>query len=128
MNRILTAVLLSAMAAALSVGAFAASKSTTVEIFNPTQINGTTLKPGRYKVEYKTPDSATAGQSVEVTFKLDGKQVATVTGQVKQLSKAPQSTEVTTENVGGAPAISEIDFGGSTAGIVFSSESMQAGQ
>ena len=126
MNRILTAVSLFALATSLSLGALAASKSTTVKITNPTQVSGTTLKPGTYKVEYKTP--ATAGQSVDVTFKLDGKHVATVTGQVKQLSKAPQSTEVTTENAGSVTTISEIDFGGSTAGIIFSPESTPSGQ
>jgi hypothetical protein len=128
MNRILTPVSLFVLAAGLSAGAFAASKSMDINISNPTQINGTTLKPGKYTVQYKNKGQAAAGQTADVEFKLDGKQVATVTGQVKQLSQVSKRSELTINNEGGVPTIAEIDFAGSTTGITFSSEMAPAGQ
>lgn len=128
MNRIASILFLAFSTAVFSVGAFAASKSTTLSVTHPTQVNGTTLKPGEYKVELKNAGQAAAGQKAEVTFKLAGQQATTVTGQVKQLSQAPLNTEFTVDDKGGVPTISEIDFGGSTVGIAFSSPTEQAGQ
>jgi len=122
MKPILKPIFLAILAAVFCVGAFAASKSMSVDILSPAQVNGTMLQPGHYKVELKE-----AGASTEVSFKLNGKQVATATGQVKQLPSASQTTKVITDNAGGKPTIAEIDFGGTTTGVTFGAASSPQG-
>jgi hypothetical protein len=110
----LATVLLFAMMA-LSLSAYARGKSTSVTILQPTQVAGTTLKPGNYDIKV-SPNGSTAA----VVFSHNGKEVATVTGQVVQLQKKSVYTSVTTDNSGGTPKIAQIDFEGSTSSVSFS--------
>ncbi|MGC2109421.1 MAG: hypothetical protein WA655_07880 [Candidatus Korobacteraceae bacterium] len=100
----------------LSLTAFAKTKSADVDIYQTSQVAGTTLQPGSYGVAV-SPNGSTAS----VSFSRNGKQVATVTGQVVQLQKKAANTSVTMDNSGSTPTISQIDFEGSTTSVSFSS-------
>ncbi len=99
----------------LSIGAFAKSKSTDVQLSQPTQVGETTLQPGTYHV---TVTPAASGNSV--SFSQNGKQVASVTGQAVQLAKKPANTSVTLDNSGKVARIAEIDFEGQQTAVGFS--------
>lgn len=100
----------------LSITAFAKVKSTDVDIYQTSQIAGTTLQPGTYSVTVN-PNGSTAA----VVFWRNGKQIAAVTGQMVQLQKKSANTSVTTDTSGNPPTISQIDFEGSTSSVSFSS-------
>jgi hypothetical protein len=100
----------------LSVGAFAKTKSTDIEIYRPTQLAGTTLAPGTYKVAVDT-----TGSTAQVTFSRNGKQVATATGQVVQLATKSQNNAVVTNTSSSVPTIDEIDLEGLQTGVSFAS-------
>ncbi len=100
----------------LSSGAFAKSKSTEVQIYQTSQVAGATLQPGSYHVTVNP-----TGSTAVVTFKQDGKSVATATGQVVQLTKPSHDTSVTSNTSGSVPTIDEIDFEGSLTAVSFSS-------
>ena len=123
MKRLLLSAALFLLAIGLPFSAFAGEKSTRFTIDKPTQVGGVTLKSGDYKVEYKTN-----GSNADVTFVREGKQVANVTGQVKQLPAKVDSTQVTTDTRSSVPVIAEIDFGGTTTGITFASPNGNAGE
>ena len=108
-----TAVLLTLL---LSVTAFAKNKSADVDIYQVSQVAGTTLQPGTYSVTVK-PN----GSMANVVFAHNGKEVATVSGQLVQLQRKAANTSVTTNNSGSTPTISQIDFEGSTTSVSFSS-------
>src|ERR1700753_3011936 len=95
----------------LSVSAFAASKAQTVILFHDAQINGKTLPAGEYTVKCDT-----TGSTAQVKFLKSGKEVATASGQVKQLSNTPEYNQIVTQDGGSVPTISETDFGHSTQG------------
>jgi hypothetical protein len=99
----------------LSVGAFAKGKSVDVEIFQTSQVAGTTLQPGSYTVVMNT-----TGSTADVTFRQNGKQVATVTGQLVQLPKKSGNTSVTLDRSSSVPTIAAIDFEGSQTEVSFS--------
>jgi hypothetical protein len=122
MTRTLAGFTLVVLALSLSIGAFAASKSQTITLFHDTQLNGKTLPAGEYTVKCETTGSAT-----QVKFLRNGKEVATATGQVKQLSTAPEHNQlVTTDGNGGAASLSEIDFAHSNTGVTFESSAMSS--
>ena len=106
----------------LSISAFAGSKSETVTLFHDAQINGKTLPAGEYQVKCNN-----TGSNSQVTFMRNGKEVATASGQVKQLSNAPESNQIVTQDGNGASNISEIDFAHSKTGVSFESATMSAG-
>jgi hypothetical protein len=109
------------LALTLSIGAFAASKSQTVTLYHDTQLNGKTLPAGEYTVKCDT-----SGSTAQVKFLKNGKEVASATGQVKQLSAAPAFNQVVTQDGNGGQTLSEIDFAHSTAGVSFESASLSS--
>lgn len=104
-----------ALTLALSLGAFAASKSQSVTLYHDAQLNGKTLPAGDYTVKCDTN-----GSTAQVRFIRNGKEVASASGQVKQLTSAPESNQVVTLDGNGGPAtITEIDFSNSKSGVSF---------
>jgi hypothetical protein len=122
MTRTLARFTLFVFALTLSISAFAASKSETITLFHDAQINGKTLRAGEYTVKCNN-----TGSTSQVSFLRNGKEVATATGQVKQLSNAPASNQIVTQDGNGSASISEIDFANSKTGVTFESATMSAG-
>ena len=115
MTRTLARLTLLVLALTLSISAFAGSKSQDITLYKDAQINGTTLPAGEYTVKCDT-----TGSTAQVKFLRNGKEVATATGQVKQLANAPDHTQVVTMDGNGGPAtISEIDFSNNKSGVSF---------
>ncbi len=100
----------------LAVSVFAKDKSADIKIYQTSQVAGTTLQPGDYKVTLNT-----TGSTANVIFAQNGKQVATASGQAVQLSKKSNNTAVTVDNSGSVPTISEIDLAGSQTAVSFTS-------
>ncbi|MGB8888007.1 MAG: hypothetical protein WCC87_14850 [Candidatus Korobacteraceae bacterium] len=124
MTRILARVALFVFALSLSISAFAASKSETITLYHDAQLNGKTIPAGEYTVKCDT-----TGSTAQVKFLKNGKEMASATGQVKQLSSAPDHNQVVTQDGNGSATISEIDFGHSSTGVTFESAGMAtAGQ
>ena len=101
-----------------SAGAFAENHSKTLTLEQQTQVNGTTLRPGDYKVEWDGN-----GPSTQLKFFNGKKQVATAPAQVKELSKKTNDTAVILGNRGNVPTLDEIDFGGTNQAFVLSNQS-----
>ena len=118
MTRILARVTLLIFALSMSIGAFAGSKSQTITLFHDASLNGKTLPAGEYTVKCDT-----TGSTAQVKFLKNGKEVASATGQVKQLGNAPQFNQVVTEDGNGRATISEIDFSNTRTGVTFDSGS-----
>lgn len=114
MKRSLVSIALLFLAMSLSVSAFAKGKSTDVQIYQPSQIAGATLQPGSYKMTLSF-----TGSTANVVFSQNGKQVATVTGQVVQLTKKADNTAITLDNSSGSSVISQIDLEGSQSAVSF---------
>ncbi len=114
MTRKLASAVLFLVALTMSISAFAGSKSESVLLFHPTQVNGKTLPAGEYTVKCET-----TGSNAQVKFLKNGKEVATANGQVKQLTSQPDHTQVITQDAGSASTISEIDFAHSGTGVSF---------
>ena len=121
MTRTLARFTLLVFALTMSIGAFAASKSETVKLYEPTQVNGTTLPAGEYTVKYSP-----TGSTAQVKFLRNGKEVATANGQVKQLTNPPESNQVITNDGNGSSTISEIDFANTKTGVTFDSSAMSS--
>jgi hypothetical protein len=113
MTRLLARVSLFVLALTLSIGAFAASKSETVTIYHNVQLNGKTIPAGEYTVKCDT-----TGSTAQVKFMMNGKEVATASGQVKTLTNRPEYNQVITQDGNGGAWISEIDFSRGT-GVTF---------
>jgi len=125
MTRILArpTMFLLALTLTLSLGAFAASKSQSITLYHDAQLNGKTLPAGDYTVKCDT-----TGTTSQVRFIRNGKEVASATGQVKQLTNAPESNQVVTMDGNGGPAtISEIDFSNNKSGITFETSTAMSG-
>jgi len=105
----------------LSIGAFAASRSADIRLYQDAQLNGTTLPAGYYMVNYDT-----TGSNAQVKFLKNGKEVASATGQVKQLTASPEYNQVVTRESNGGQAISEIDFNQGKIGVTFESSAMSS--
>lgn len=102
------------LALALSICSFAKDKTTTLNIYQPTQVGSATLPPGTYNVKANL-----TGSTSEVLFLKNGKQVASASGQVMQLSKKAVNTSITVDNSGKVPRISEIQFEGQQSAVGF---------
>jgi hypothetical protein len=102
----------------MSLAAFAASKSETVKLYSNTQLNGKTLPAGDYTVKYDA-----TGSTAQVKFLKNGKEVASATGQVKQLKNPPDFNQVVTDTSNGSSTISEIDFAHAKTGVTFNGTS-----
>jgi hypothetical protein len=86
-----------------------------VEIFDVVQIGTTELKPGNYKVEWQG-----TGPVVEVSFRQNGKTVATVAGRLKTNDDQVTQDAIETEATGaGTATLKEIDFGHQKEALVF---------
>ena len=86
-----------------------------VEIFDVVQIGTTELKPGNYKVEWQG-----TGPVVEVSFRRNGKTVATVPGTLKTNDDQVTQDAIETEATGsGTSTLKEIDFGHLKEALVF---------
>jgi hypothetical protein len=112
------------LALLVASSAFAATKGS-LQINHPVSINGTSLKPGEYKVEWDG-----AGPEVQVSI-LQGKNVvAKVPAKVVNLDAASQnSAAVTKTNDDGSSSLSGVRFQGKKFALELgdSSDSMQAG-
>ena len=86
-------------------------------------INGTTLPAGDYTVKYDVE-----GSNAQVKFMKGSKEVASANGQLKTLTKRPDSSQVVLDNSGNTRTISEIDFGGKDTAISFASGGTTAGK
>jgi len=119
MTRTLAGITLVVLALGLSISAFAGAKSQTITLFHDAQLNGKTLPAGEYDVKCDT-----TGSNAQVKFLRNGKEVASATGQVKQLSNAPEHNQLVTTDGNGGATISEIDFAHSNTGVTFESSAM----
>ncbi len=122
MTRTLARFTLLVLALTLSISAFAGSKSETITLYHDAQLNGKTLRAGEYTIKCNN-----TGATSQVTFLRNGREVATATGQMKQLSNAPESNQIVTQDGNGSASISEIDFAHSNNAVTFESASMSAG-
>lgn len=126
MKRISLTTFLFCLALLLPAGAFAKDRSTEVHIYQATQVGNVTLQPGTYQVKVM-PN----GNSNDVSFSHNGKQVAKVTGCPNvQLAKKANNTSVTLDDSGSVPRISEIDFEGqqTAVGLKAATVSASAGE
>ena len=114
MTRTMARLTVFVFALVMSISAFAGSKSQTITLFHDASINGKTLPAGEYTVKCDT-----AGSTAQVKFLRNGKEVATATGNVKQLEKAPEYNQVVTQSGNGGATISEIDFSNTRTGVTF---------
>ena len=111
-----TAVLSLACLLGFGGSAYAArDNARSVEIFDAVQIGTTELTLGSYKVEWQG-----TGPVVEVSFRRNGKTVATVPGTVKTNQHQVTQDAIETEATGtGTSTLKEIDFGHLKEALVF---------
>jgi hypothetical protein len=99
--------LLMGVAVLLATSAFAASKAN-LELTSPVVLNGTTLKPGDYKVEWDG-----AGPNVELSIVQGKKVVAKTTAHMVDLqTPAENDAAVTKTNDSGPNSLTGIRFQG----------------
>jgi len=122
MTRMLIRVAMIVFALAMSISAFAGSKSESLTLLHNAQLNGTTIPAGDYTVRYDAN-----GSTCLVKLIKDGKTVATANGELKQLAARPAHDQVVLQDdTGGLPAINEIDFHDTTTAISFGSNATTA--
>jgi hypothetical protein len=106
---------LSTLALLFPVGALARNNAHSVQIVDVVQIGTTQLKPGDYKVEWQG-----TGPAVQVSFRQNGKTVATVPATLKanddQVTQDAIMTEATSAD---RSELKEIDFGRQKEALVF---------
>ena len=124
MTRILARLTVLALAIGISMSAFAGStKTDTITLYHDAQLNGTTIPAGEYTVKCET-----SGSSAQVKFIKGRKEVASASGQTKDLgSKAPNG-QVVLQDGGGVPSITEVDLAGSKTGVTFDTSMANAGK
>jgi hypothetical protein len=111
------------LALLLAASAFASDKGK-LQIYNPVTVNGTTLKPGDYKLEW----TGTAG-NVELSI-LQGKNVvAKVPAHVVDLNSPSANDAAVVNNDNGTKTLTGVRFEGKKFALELgdSSDSMQAG-
>lgn len=112
------------LAVLLASSAFASSKAT-LNLNNPTIINGTKLKAGEYKLQWEG-----TGPDVQVSIMQGKNVIAKVTGKVVDLSAPAQNTAaVIRRNDDGTSTLSGARFEGKKFALELgeSSDGMQAG-
>jgi hypothetical protein len=117
--------LLMAFALLLATGAFAATKAS-LELTNPVTLNGTTLKPGDYKVQWEG-----TGPNVELSITQGKHIVAKASARIVDLP-APSENDaaVTVKNDSGPNSLAGIRFHGKKFALDLSggsSDEMQGG-
>ncbi len=123
MNRLLIRFALLVLALTVSVSAFAKSKSAGVTLYQDATLNGTTVPAGEYTIKYDLD-----GSNAQVKFMKGSHEVASANGQVKNLTKKPDSNQVIVDTAGNTRSISEIDFGGKDTAITFASNGTSQGK
>ena len=123
MNRISLRYTVLALALSLSLSAFAKPKSENVTLYHDATLNGANLPAGDYVVKYDVD-----GANAQVKFMQGKKEVASATGQVKNLSKKPATSQIVLNTENNARDISEIDFGGKETAITFASAGTAVGK
>jgi hypothetical protein len=109
---------IAAAALLLSMQAFAKDSANTgkFELTQSVNIGSTQLQPGDYEAEWTGPND-----SVKITILRHGKTVATVQGQLKTLTKAPDHGAVTLHTANdNTRQVDEIDFSRHSEALVFS--------
>jgi hypothetical protein len=120
MTRILAPLTVLILAMGLSISAFAGStKTDNISLYHDAQLNGTTIPAGDYTVKCETN-----GSNAQVKFIKNGKEVATASGQVKDLGSKSQRGQVVLQN----GSIQEVDLAGSKTGVTFESSMANAGK
>ena len=112
------------LALTLASTAFAASKAN-LTLNNPTSVNGTTLKPGDYKLEWDG-----SGPNVELSI-LQGKKVVTkVAAKIVDMDKAPNNdAALLKQNGDGSTTLAGVRFQGKKYALELgeAGDGMQAG-
>jgi hypothetical protein len=112
------------LALVLASSAFAATKAS-LQLNNPVTVNGTTLKPGDYKVQWEG-----SGPNVEVSI-LQGKNVVAKTSAhvVELQTPAPSDAAVTRKNDSGPNTLAGLRFEGKKIALDLgeASEGMESG-
>jgi hypothetical protein len=99
----------------LGGSALARDNAHSIEISHVVQIGSTELKPGSYKVEWQG-----TGSAVQVSFRQNGKTVATVPGTLKTNDdEVTRDAIVTNATSAGTSMLEEIDFGHQKEALVF---------
>ena len=113
------------LALLLASSAFAGGSKASLQLNNPTVVNGTKLKPGDYKLEWEG-----SGPTVEVSI-IQGKNVvAKVPAKVVDLdSTSNNNAAVTKQNSDGTSSLAGVRFQGKKYGLEIgeSGDGMQAG-
>jgi hypothetical protein len=112
------------LALLLASSAFAATKGS-LQLTNPVTVNGTTLKPGDYKVQWEG-----TGPNVELSIMQGKNVVAKVPAHTVELKSAPSDdAAVTRQNDSGPSTLAGIRFHGQKTAFEIgdSSDGMQAG-
>ncbi|MFY9911788.1 MAG: hypothetical protein WCF22_19985 [Candidatus Sulfotelmatobacter sp.] len=114
-----------ALALLLATGAFAATKAS-LELNDPVKVNGTTLKPGNYKVQWEG-----SGPNVELSITKGKQIVAKATAHMVDLpTPAANTAAVTVKNDDGPNSLTGLRFQGKKFALDLSgasSEGMQGG-
>jgi len=111
------------LAVLLASSAFASTKGS-LQLINPAIVNGTTLKPGDYKVEWEG-----SGPNVELSILKGKKVLAKVPAHVVELqTPASNDAAVTRQNGGGPNTLAGVRFQGKKFALDLAdgSDSMQA--
>jgi hypothetical protein len=112
------------LALLLTSSVFAVTKGS-LQLSNPTTVNGTKLKPGEYKVEWEG-----SGPAVELSIKQGKNVIAKVPARVVDLnSVAANDAAVTRANGDGTSSLMGVRFSGKKFALELGepSEGMQAG-
>ena len=112
------------LALLLAASAFAGTKAN-LQLNNPVTVNGTTLKPGEYKLQWEGN-----GPNVELSFIQGKKVIAKASAHVIELpSPAGNNAAVVTSNGNGASSLTGVRFQGKKMALDLneSGEAMQAG-
>lgn len=124
MTRILAPLTVLVVAITMSINAFAGPiKTGTITLYHDAQLNGTTIPAGEYTVKCETN-----GTSAQVKFLKGKKEVASASGQTKDLGMKTERGQVVLLNGSGLPSIEEVDLGGSKTGVTFDSSVANAGK
>jgi hypothetical protein len=124
MTRILAPLTVLVVAMTMSITAFAGpTKTGTITLYHDAQLNGTTIPAGDYTVRCETN-----GTSAQVKFMKGKKEVASASGQAKDLGSKMDHAQVVLQNGRGIPSIIEVDLGGSKTGVTFDSSMANAGK
>ena len=103
---------------ALSAGAFAKdAQSGKFTLSDAAKVGNTELKPGDYKAEWSGPADA-----VKIEISQNGKTVATVGGQIKNLSRPAPYDSVATKTENDTRTLDEIEFNHRTDALVLGGE------